>query len=345
LLANVEFSGVFFFSWNNEAVDVESFQLPAGYSLKTMYSYIDPSTYFNKFVYVSTNNNATTGIYFTASIAGVSFDRTGGTTGTCDKLSKLFTTVCLKCPTGKLLYKNQCYSSCPTSSTSISLGLNSYCISCHHSCLTCNSLKQYSRFLCDFCNTGFTLSSLGCNCGSGNNEYNKVCSAASNFVTKCPSKYNIYDYDFVCKYQCPPDTFQYFDYTSQTFAALSSTTSGYDPALDCVRDTNAMHFALGSPGLQLPANGNHSSLAETEFTISFWLFLDTPILASTSTYTTFVAAFNQISISQKNTAPSYLTMTLYMSSPTELDSIPNPAPYCTGGGTCLIGNVGDLNNH
>lgn len=342
-IADQLFSGVFFFSWDNDPVDLETFQVPTGYNLTTMYAFLDPLTYFNKFIYVSKNFNSSTGLYFTASISGVSFDRTGGTGVGCDKLSKLFSTVCLQCTTPNILYKNKCYVSCPTSATAISYGINSYCISCHHSCTSCTTSKKYSRLLCDTCNSGSgfsLLSPLGCICSITYNEYNKQCSAAINLVTKCPAKYNVYDYDYLCKYQCPPETFQYFDYANQTFAALSSSTSGYDPAADCVRDMNQMHFSLGSPGLPLPAStADHSTLAQTEFTMSFWLFLDSVISTSAGTYTTFVAAFNQISISQKNTAPSYLTMTLYMTSPTELDSLPSPAPYCASppGPTCLAG--------
>lgn len=70
--------------------------------------------------------------------------------------------------------------------------------------------------------------------------------------------------------------------------------------------------------------------------MSFWVFLESEIpITADLTYTTFIGAFNQISISQRNNAPSYLTMDLWMASPLELEM--NSPTYCTGTATCLGG--------
>lgn len=78
-----------------------------------------------------------------------------------------------------------------------------------------------------------SIPNAGCICSVGNNEFNEGCTVSTNVQQKCPPQYNVFDNDLICKYQCPAESYQYFNYLTTNLDLLNQTTSGFNPSTQC----------------------------------------------------------------------------------------------------------------
>jgi len=318
-----------------------------------MVDYLDYPTSMYRFIFLSNYLNTDIGLFFTTSMDGIPFSGSGQAGTNCELISNLDPNVCLMCQSNPkyYLFKHKCYpSDClmtPVASFEVDDdGMYPYCYPCHHSCAACDNSKAYSRAKCnkfgdDFdCASGYQSNVIGCICDPGNVEYDENCSPGNNNIhTKCQTKYNVLDFDKVCKLQCPADSFLDFEYTSNSQSSITWQISGYDDAVQCRKDVYYLDFDAAYTGIKLPAPPDRDQLVYDEFSVSFWIYLDQPLTpAPTVTTTTLASMFDQVNIIHKHTAPQHITMIFTMVNKNlELVLSTTPAAYCSSA-ACLASN-------
>lgn len=68
-------------------------------------------------------------------------------------------------------------------------------------------------------------------------EYNQKCFDSTNKDLKCPTTFDVMDYERVCKRECPGDSYAYFSFEETNSVKLEKYTSSFDLAKDCFKDT------------------------------------------------------------------------------------------------------------